>query len=232
MRFGDVLRSRRVRCRRPESRWSWAWCGWAAHWWRPRPAGSPDPDLQVRYRIRDNLDRLGEKKEEHGPWMGVVFRKVNQHDLSPIELLCVLKVIAIMDQWNLLVKVSLSVTYWRTAHTIASASLQAAPGGELVERPAMLLWRPTHTVRASTNCLLGTSDVRSLTKLWGEGKWRSTLQNLQYRFSHESWLTLSGAGVWRLNLGRGGVKNTPPLYIGVSTAIAPKIVPNLISRQD
>ena len=45
-------------------------------------------------------------------------------------------------------------------------------------------------------------------------------------------LTLSGAGVWRLNMGRGGVKNTPPLYIGVSTAIAPKIVPNLISRQD
>ena len=45
-------------------------------------------------------------------------------------------------------------------------------------------------------------------------------------------LTLLNAGVWRLNLGGGGVKNTPPLYIGVSTAIAPKIVPNLISRQD
>ena len=44
-------------------------------------------------------------------------------------------------------------------------------------------------------------------------------------------LTLSGAGVWRLNLGRG-VKNTPPLYINVSTAIDPKMVPNLISRQD
>ena len=36
-------------------------------------------------------------------------------------------------------------------------------------------------------------------------------------------LTLSGAR---------GVKNTPPLKIGVSTAIAPKIVPNLISRRD
>ena len=45
-------------------------------------------------------------------------------------------------------------------------------------------------------------------------------------------LTLSGAGVWRLNLGRGGVKNTPPLYIDVSTAIAPKMIPNLISRRD
>ena len=51
-------------------------------------------------------------------------------------------------------------------------------------------------------------------------------------FAHFARLTLSGAGVWRLNLGRGGVKNTPPLYIDVSTAIAPKMVPNLISRQD
>ena len=45
-------------------------------------------------------------------------------------------------------------------------------------------------------------------------------------------LTLSGAGVWRLNLGGGGVKNTPPLYINVSSGIGPKIIPNLISRRD
>ena len=45
-------------------------------------------------------------------------------------------------------------------------------------------------------------------------------------------LTLSGAGVWRLNLGRGGVKNTPPLYINVRSAIGPKMIPNLISCRD
>ena len=41
-----------------------------------------------------------------------------------------------------------------------------------------------------------------------------------------------GRGSGDLTWGGGVVKNTPPLYIDVSTAIAPKMVPNLISRQD
>ena len=46
-------------------------------------------------------------------------------------------------------------------------------------------------------------------------------------------LTLSGAGVWRLNLGRGqGGEKHPPLYINISSAIGPKMIPSLISRRE
>ena len=47
----------------------------------------PTLTCNVRYCIRAMLDRLGGKKEEWRTWLGVVFRKENQNDLSFTELL-------------------------------------------------------------------------------------------------------------------------------------------------
>ena len=46
-------------------------------------------------------------------------------------------------------------------------------------------------------------------------------------------LTLSDAGVWRLNLGRGGGRKMPPLpFEALVVLFDRKMVPNLISRRD